>query len=178
MATKAELEAKIAKAKANKMLPENLKKKIIEKAQNELIELHQKELKGKRVDPKKATKEEMEHAFGKEFMESDDKGAKKTYAEEKKEVPAKQPKKQKAKKELIPYSKYADLVAQSLAKIEDMSEKDATGIIEANEIAVKNLHQKISRHMQRHWSCQRKRKKHLKAVARNQQKKQITIAMN
>ncbi len=85
MATKAELDAKIEKAKANKLLPENLKKKIIEKAQNELIELHQKELKGRahlsKKPAKKVSKAEMEKQFGKKIMASKDKGTKKTYSE-------------------------------------------------------------------------------------------------
>ncbi len=57
MATKAELELKITKAKANKMMPEALKNKYIEKIEKEISELKpEKKVKSKTI-PEKDTRE-------------------------------------------------------------------------------------------------------------------------
>lgn len=114
MATKSELEAKITKAKANKMMPDALKEKYIAGVQKEIDAL--KPEAAPAAAPKKASKKTMEKAFGKEFMKSKDKGALKTY----KASPADRVAKERK-------------TIDSIADQGDMTNSDAQGVFEAND---------------------------------------------
>ncbi len=134
MATIAELEADIAKAKKNSMMPDALKKKYIEKKEKEIAAMHSTDTVKKRSDavaeesaardkksqkPRKASKAEMEEAFGKEFMASKDKGAKKTYKNE------------------GSYTDFENDVTEEIEEYGDVTRSDAQGIVEANEADIK-----------------------------------------
>lgn len=102
MATIKELLAKIDKAKKNTLMPEALKKKYIETAQTEL-------------HSHPDYKAYMEKQFGKEFMASKDKGAKKTYTPTPDEM-----------------LKFENKVIKALEDLGEMSTSDAQGVLEAH----------------------------------------------